>query len=162
MGTCPRLALTLLITISSHLQATAKTAILFIQPQYNVTTLSPGTHCNVTLIIHFPSQQVICLASVSLLHVAIIVFTAVQSAITITTRVAPGCFTRLWLQNMLCVCVCLCVLEGEVTLYHYGWKDSATILFYFFIAIILHAVVQEYLLDVSIGGVVQIAHTQWY
>lgn len=43
-------------------------------------------------------------------------------------------------------CVCL---EGEVTFYHYGWKDSATILFYFFIAIILHAVVQEYLLDVS-------------
>lgn len=27
----------------SLLQATAKTAILFIQPQYNVTTLSPGT-----------------------------------------------------------------------------------------------------------------------
>uniref|UniRef100_A0A3B3XE10 Translocating chain-associated membrane protein n=1 Tax=Poecilia mexicana TaxID=48701 RepID=A0A3B3XE10_9TELE len=38
-------------------------------------------------------------------------------------------------------------LEGEVTTYHYGWKDCATILFYFFIAIILHAVVQEYLLD---------------
>uniref|UniRef100_G3P3Z8 Translocation associated membrane protein 2 n=1 Tax=Gasterosteus aculeatus aculeatus TaxID=481459 RepID=G3P3Z8_GASAC len=38
-------------------------------------------------------------------------------------------------------------LEGEVTFYHYGWKDSATILFYTFIAIILHAVVQEYLLD---------------
>lgn len=61
------------------------------------------------------------------------------------------------IANMLCVC-CVCVfvfdpscvcLEGEVTLYHYGWKDSATILFYFFIAIILHAVVQEYLLDVS-------------
>ncbi len=58
--------------------------------------------------------------------------------------------------KMCCVCVCVCVLdpsyvclEGEVTLYHYGWKDSATILFYFFIAIILHAVVQEYLLDVS-------------
>lgn len=44
-------------------------------------------------------------------------------------------------------------LEGEVTFYHYGWKDCATILFYFFIAIILHAVVQEYLLDVSILSV---------
>ncbi|KAG7239669.1 hypothetical protein INR49_028605 [Caranx melampygus] len=66
------------ILIGLMFEATAKTAILFIQPQYNVTTLSP---------------------------------------------------------------------EGEVTLYHYGWKDSATILFYFFIAIILHAVVQEYLLD---------------
>uniref|UniRef100_A0A665X326 Translocating chain-associated membrane protein n=1 Tax=Echeneis naucrates TaxID=173247 RepID=A0A665X326_ECHNA len=66
------------ILIGLMFEATAKTAILFIQPQYNVTTLSP---------------------------------------------------------------------EGEVTLYHYGWKDCATILFYFFIAIILHAVVQEYLLD---------------
>lgn len=51
----------------------------------------------------------------------------------------------------MCVSYLLCVfLEGEVTLYHYGWKDCATILFYFFIVIILHAVVQEYLLDVSI------------
>lgn len=39
--------------------------------------------------------------------------------------------------------------DGEVTLYHYGWKDCASVVFYFFIAIILHAVVQEYLLDVS-------------
>ena len=45
---------------------------------------------------------------------------------------------------------CVCA-EGEVTFYHYGWKDCATIVFYFFIAIILHAVVQEYLLDVSIS-----------
>ncbi|XP_008311317.1 translocating chain-associated membrane protein 2 [Cynoglossus semilaevis] len=71
-------SLVIFILIGLMFEATAKTAILFIQPQYNVTTLS---------------------------------------------------------------------LEGEVTLYHYGWKDSATILFYFFIAIILHAVVQEYLLD---------------
>lgn len=48
------------------------------------------------------------------------------------------------------ICVCL---EGEVTFYHYGWKDCATIVFYFFIAIILHAVVQEYLLDVSMKSV---------
>uniref|UniRef100_A0A669DK00 Translocating chain-associated membrane protein n=1 Tax=Oreochromis niloticus TaxID=8128 RepID=A0A669DK00_ORENI len=70
--------LVIFILIGLMFEATAKTAILFIQPQYNVTTLSS---------------------------------------------------------------------EGEVTLYHYGWKDCATILFYFFIAIILHAVVQEYLLD---------------
>lgn len=38
--------------------------------------------------------------------------------------------------------------DGEATLYHYGWKDCATVVFYFFIAIIFHAVVQEYLLDV--------------
>uniref|UniRef100_A0A673CJ62 TLC domain-containing protein n=1 Tax=Sphaeramia orbicularis TaxID=375764 RepID=A0A673CJ62_9TELE len=71
-------SLVIFILIGLMFEATAKTAILFIQPQYNVTTLSP---------------------------------------------------------------------EGEVTLYHYGWKDFATILFYFFIVIILHAVVQEYLLD---------------
>uniref|UniRef100_A0A8C7GLN8 Translocation associated membrane protein 2 n=1 Tax=Oncorhynchus kisutch TaxID=8019 RepID=A0A8C7GLN8_ONCKI len=39
------------------------------------------------------------------------------------------------------------MFEGEVTLYQYGWRDWATILFYFFITIILHAVVQEYILD---------------
>ncbi|MED6285932.1 Translocating chain-associated membrane protein 2 [Characodon lateralis] len=71
-------SLVIFILIGLMFEATAKTAILFIQPQYNITTLS---------------------------------------------------------------------LEGEVTTYHYGWKDCATILFYFFIAIILHAVVQEYLLD---------------
>lgn len=71
--------------------------------------------------------------------------------ITTAASVATGSLTHLWLQTCAaCVFypsyVCS---EGEVTLYHYGWKDSATILFYFFIAIILHAVVQEYLLDVS-------------
>ncbi|CAG5927962.1 unnamed protein product [Menidia menidia] len=71
-------SLVIFILIGLMFEATAKTAILFIQPQYNITTLSP---------------------------------------------------------------------EGELTTYHYGWKDGATILFYFFIAIILHAVVQEYLLD---------------
>ncbi|NWH32648.1 TRAM2 protein, partial [Chloropsis hardwickii] len=36
---------------------------------------------------------------------------------------------------------------GELVQYHYGLKDLVTILFYIFIAIILHAVVQEYALD---------------
>lgn len=39
--------------------------------------------------------------------------------------------------------------DGELIQYHYGLKDLVTILFYIFIAIILHAVVQEYALDVS-------------
>uniref|UniRef100_A0A3Q3AXF6 Translocation associated membrane protein 2 n=1 Tax=Kryptolebias marmoratus TaxID=37003 RepID=A0A3Q3AXF6_KRYMA len=69
-------SLVIFILIGLMFEATAKTAILFIQPQYNITTLSP-----------------------------------------------------------------------EVNTYLYGWKDCATILFYLFIAIILHAVVQEYLLD---------------
>uniref|UniRef100_A0A671PJ57 Translocation associated membrane protein 2 n=1 Tax=Sinocyclocheilus anshuiensis TaxID=1608454 RepID=A0A671PJ57_9TELE len=59
-------------------ETTAKTAVLFIQPQYNISTMSA---------------------------------------------------------------------DGEVTLYHYGWKDCATVLFYLCITIILHAVVQEYVLD---------------
>ncbi|TRY84499.1 hypothetical protein DNTS_035844 [Danionella cerebrum] len=71
-------SLVIFILIGLMFETTAKTAILFIQPQYNVSTMSS---------------------------------------------------------------------EGEVTLYHYGWKDSATVLFYIFITIILHAVVQEYVLD---------------
>ena len=35
--------------------------------------------------------------------------------------------------------------------YRYGPKDLVTVLFYIFIAVILHAVVQEYILDVSAG-----------
>ncbi|XP_067401074.1 translocating chain-associated membrane protein 2 [Emydura macquarii macquarii] len=37
--------------------------------------------------------------------------------------------------------------DGELVHYRYGLKDLITILFYIFIAIILHAVVQEYVLD---------------
>ncbi|XP_030051434.1 translocating chain-associated membrane protein 2 isoform X2 [Microcaecilia unicolor] len=37
--------------------------------------------------------------------------------------------------------------DGETVYYHYGIKDLVTVLFYVFIAIILHAVVQEYVLD---------------
>ena len=39
--------------------------------------------------------------------------------------------------------------DSETVHYHYGPKDLVTILFYVFITIILHAVVQEYILDVS-------------
>ncbi|XP_073442506.1 translocating chain-associated membrane protein 2 isoform X1 [Dendrobates tinctorius] len=38
-------------------------------------------------------------------------------------------------------------LDGEIVYYHYGAKDLVTILFYIIITIILHAVVQEYILD---------------
>ncbi|XP_030637470.1 translocating chain-associated membrane protein 2 [Chanos chanos] len=72
------LTLVIFILIGLMFEATAKTAILFIQPQYNISILTT---------------------------------------------------------------------EGEVSLYHYGWKDCATVLFYLFITIILHAVVQEYVLD---------------
>uniref|UniRef100_A0ABI7YCN7 TLC domain-containing protein n=1 Tax=Felis catus TaxID=9685 RepID=A0ABI7YCN7_FELCA len=39
------------------------------------------------------------------------------------------------------------VRDSETVHYHYGPKDLVTILFYVFITIILHAVVQEYILD---------------
>lgn len=55
------------------------------------------------------------------------------------------------MQTFFCVRV---RAEEEVTFYHYGWKDCATVVFYFFITIILHAVVQEYLLDVSVAAAV--------
>ncbi|RXN32249.1 translocating chain-associated membrane 2 [Labeo rohita] len=71
-------SLVIFILIGLMFETTAKTAILFIQPQYNISTMSA---------------------------------------------------------------------DGEVTLYHYGWKDCATVLFYLCITIILHAVVQEYVLD---------------
>uniref|UniRef100_A0A4W3GK10 Translocating chain-associated membrane protein n=1 Tax=Callorhinchus milii TaxID=7868 RepID=A0A4W3GK10_CALMI len=35
----------------------------------------------------------------------------------------------------------------QATLYHYGFKDVATVFFYTLIAIILHAILQEYVLD---------------
>jgi len=37
-----------------------------------------------------------------------------------------------------------------VNLYQYGPKDAATVVFYLLIAVILHALMQEYILDVCI------------
>ncbi|KPP66476.1 translocating chain-associated membrane protein 2-like [Scleropages formosus] len=70
--------LVVLILIGLMFEATAKTAFLFILPQYNTTAFSP---------------------------------------------------------------------DGEVSFYYYGWRDCVTIFFYVLIVIILHAVVQEYVLD---------------
>lgn len=46
-----------------------------------------------------------------------------------------------------------------VNLYQYGPRDVATVFFYLLIAVILHALIQEYILDVSTsagtyGGIV--------
>lgn len=47
----------------------------------------------------------------------------------------------------------MCFLTDEKTesgnLYEYGPKDVATVFFYLLIAVILHALIQEYVLDVS-------------
>lgn len=49
---------------------------------------------------------------------------------------------------------CLFVFSEEKSepgnLYQYGPKDVATVFFYLLIAVILHALIQEYILDVSI------------
>lgn len=39
--------------------------------------------------------------------------------------------------------------SDPVNLYQYGPKDVATVFFYLLIAVILHALIQEYILDVS-------------
>ena len=44
-------------------------------------------------------------------------------------------------------------IEGKtepVNFYQYGPKDAATVVFYLLIAVILHALIQEYILDVCI------------
>lgn len=38
----------------------------------------------------------------------------------------------------------------SASLYSYGFKDLATVFFYMLVAIIIHAIIQEYVLDVSI------------
>lgn len=47
----------------------------------------------------------------------------------------------------------MCVAEGPeetaVNHFHHGIKDLATVFFYMLVAIILHAIIQEYVLDVS-------------
>ena len=57
-----------------------------------------------------------------------------------------------------CVCVC-CILYRvfyvsdsageEVTLYTWGKRDVFSVFFYFLICVVIHAVIQEYILDVS-------------
>ena len=52
-----------------------------------------------------------------------------------------------------CVCLSSGVSEGPeetaVNHFHHGIKDLATVFFYMLVAIILHAIIQEYVLDVS-------------
>lgn len=44
-----------------------------------------------------------------------------------------------------------------VNLYQYGPKDVATVFFYLLIAVILHALIQEYILDVSTSAITHTA-----
>lgn len=40
--------------------------------------------------------------------------------------------------------------EPAVNYFHHGLKDLATVFFYMLVAIIMHAIIQEYVLDVSV------------
>lgn len=40
--------------------------------------------------------------------------------------------------------------ETAVNYFHHGIKDLATVFFYMLVAIIMHAIIQEYMLDVSV------------
>lgn len=42
--------------------------------------------------------------------------------------------------------------EPAVNYFHHGLKDLATVFFYMLVAIIMHAIIQEYVLDVSVTG----------
>jgi hypothetical protein len=37
----------------------------------------------------------------------------------------------------------------QIIRYTYGWKDACAVFFYFLICIVMHAIIQEYVLDVS-------------
>ena len=52
------------------------------------------------------------------------------------------------LDHVLCVCVSDSAGE-EVTLYTWGKRDVFSVFFYFLICVVIHAVIQEYILDVS-------------
>lgn len=58
------------------------------------------------------------------------------------------------LQHHCRVCVCVYVWFSEgaeetpVNYFHHGLKDVATVFFYMLVAIIMHAIIQEYVLDV--------------
>lgn len=51
---------------------------------------------------------------------------------------------------MTSVCVTEGLEETAVSHFHNGIKDLATIFFYMLVAIIMHAIIQEYVLDVSL------------
>ena len=57
----------------------------------------------------------------------------------------------MYINYILFICVLLSdTADNEVTNYTYGMKDSFSVFFYLLIAIVFHAVIQEYVLDVSV------------
>ncbi|CAO2580113.1 Translocating chain-associated membrane protein 1, partial [Lemmus lemmus] len=63
-------------------------------------------------------------------------------------------FEAVFIISRIFFCMCVCPFwpsEEQATesasLYYYGFKDLATIFFYMLVAIIIHAIIQEYVLD---------------
>lgn len=63
------------------------------------------------------------------------------------------------MRELKCACL-VCAPEGSeetaVNHFHHGIKDLATIFFYMLVAIIMHAIIQEYVLDVSTLSLLEI------
>uniref|UniRef100_A0A8C7F257 Translocation associated membrane protein 2 n=1 Tax=Oncorhynchus kisutch TaxID=8019 RepID=A0A8C7F257_ONCKI len=98
-----------------------------------------------------PVRPAVCLSCLSvcpsvLLSALLSVLSIGHPVLSVHSSVLLSVFLSVGLPVCLFVLRSVCP-EGEVTLYQYGWQDCTTILFYFFITIILHAVVQEYVLD---------------
>lgn len=51
-----------------------------------------------------------------------------------------------------CQPLSLLIFSGETFFYESGWKDLCAVFFYTLICIIMHAILQEYLLDVSVAN----------
>ena len=80
--------------------------------------------------------------------------------ITVQYNVTQGLGKNFFLDEKYEARICLirslsCFVSDEkqeaVNLYQYGPKDVATVFFYFLVAVILHALIQEYILDVGIA-----------
>ncbi|XP_034847179.1 translocating chain-associated membrane protein 2 isoform X2 [Mirounga leonina] len=115
--------LVLCVLIGLMFEVTAKTAFLFILPQYNVSVPTAGTPSFTVAGVHFPKPMFHRLP----------VESEFSDVSVLPSGSSPPPFTG--------------HPDSETVHYHYGPKDLVTILFYVFITIILHAVVQEYILD---------------
>jgi hypothetical protein len=113
------------------LQVTAKFAIMFITVQYNVTQVLGEGSCWILLL--YSGINIVAGYFCNLLK-------------------SPS-FCEPLFNNTFFVFLFIFGIEGKkepVNFYQYGPKDAATVVFYLLIAVILHALIQEYILDVCI------------
>lgn len=115
-------------------QVTAKFAIMFITVQYNVTQVLGE--------LRFKRPVTIIIISSS--------YDFPASDYVINAWHFMDCWFCLFSRCLGLDSFCFADEKSEpVNLYQYGPKDVATVFFYLLIAVILHALIQEYILDVS-------------